>query len=156
MDDQPETLWQPAAQSPELIKPKALRPLTRKHKAFTKEYGANPKISATEAVRRTYNVTSDHSAEQIAHELLRKPEIRTELAKYESKAENNLMILADKSTELAMTGTREGASYAAVSERVNNSIIDRLRGKSTIRTEIQSQAVTLNIDLTGAVEDTTA
>lgn len=128
---------------------KPLKALTRKQRAFVEHIANNPKDSATEAVAQTYDVKTRHTAEQIAHENMRKPEIMAELSKYLSKAEYNLMVLADKTTEYALLGGKDGASYAGVSERVNNSIIDRLKGKAIVRQQIETRAVTLNIDLTG-------
>ena len=49
--------------------------LTRKQKAFADKLLEDPKISATQAVKETYNVSTNHSAEVIANENLSKPEI---------------------------------------------------------------------------------
>jgi len=75
---------EPAKQFTELPK------LTRKQQAFVNELKNNPKQSATQAVLKTYNVTTNHSAEQIAHENLRKPEIVSHLDAYKDIVENTL------------------------------------------------------------------
>jgi hypothetical protein len=137
--------------------PTTLKPLTRKQEAFVKHLVDNPKSSATQAALATYGKegkpTTIGTAQQIAHDNLSKPNIVQELQKYMSKAEYNLMILADKTTEYALLGGKDGASYAGVAERVNNSILDRLVGKAVQRQEVTTKAVTLNIDLTGSTSN---
>lgn len=132
-----------------------LKPLTKKQQNFVQHLVNNPKQSATAAAKATYNVSSDNSASQVATDNLRKPQIHAELAKYETTAEYNLITLADATTRYALEGGRDGAQYAGVSERVNNSILDRLKGKAVQRQQIETRAVTLNIDLTGVASDDT-
>ena len=67
------------------------KPLTRKQEAFVTELIKNPKMSATEAVKRTYNATTNHSAEVIASENLRKPEIISRLGDANNMIEQVLM-----------------------------------------------------------------
>lgn len=163
---EPQTVWQPSkeqltddspknpvhqvAQKTTLArKPKTLKPLTSKQKAFISHLVNNPRDSATKAVKATYNTTTDNSASVQAHDNLSNPKIIAELSKYQSKAEYNLQLLADTTTEYALQGGRDGASYAAVATSVNNSILDRLLGKATTRIEQQSTSVNISIDLTG-------
>lgn len=124
--------------------------LTRKENAFIKYTVENPKQTATEAAIQSYNTDSRRDAANIAAQLMKKPKILAELSKYSTDAEYNLVKLAKATTEYALEGGRDGAAYAAVSERVNNGILDRLHGKATQRVEASSLAVTLNIDLTTA------
>lgn len=134
------------------LKPKALPKLTRKQERFVQEIVRNPKISATAAAKAAYNTSTENSAAQIASENLRKPQVMAELAKYVSRAEYNLMVLADKSTEYAMLGGHVGAAYAGVSQSVNNSILDRIFGKATTKVEATSTSVNINIDLAAVAE----
>lgn len=128
---------------------KPLKPLTRKQAAFVKHLVDNPKASATQAVKATYNVTTDNSASQVATENLRKPQILAELAKHSGTAEFTLIEVMNYSKEHGRTGTKEGASYAAVAASTANSLLDRIHGKATQRIEQRTEAVVINIDLTG-------
>jgi hypothetical protein len=133
-----------------------LKPLTKKQRAFVEHIANNPKASATQAVKATYGredkPVTELSARNIASENLTKPNIKHALAQYENTAEYNLITLANKSTEYAMQGGKDGASYAAVSERVNNSILDRLRGKAKQQIDVTSKSVIITVDLTGVTD----
>ena len=133
---------------------KTLRPLTRKQEAFVKELVNNPKQSATQAVKKVYDVSTENSASQIATDNLRKPQIMAELAKYSNTAEYNLIKLANKTTDYALEGGREGAMYASVAEKTNNSILDRLHGKATTKIEQRSIGMVITVDLSGQEEET--
>ena len=67
------------------------KPLTRKQEAFVTELIKNPKMSATQAVKYTYNVSTNHSAEVMASENLRKPEIISRLGDANNMIEQVLM-----------------------------------------------------------------
>ena len=67
------------------------RPLTRKQQAFVRYLIENPKASATQAVINTYDKTTYATAGQIASENLRKPQVVSELAKYNNLVENTLL-----------------------------------------------------------------
>lgn len=67
------------------------KPLTRKQEAFVTELIKNPKMSATQAVKNTYNVSTNHSAEVMASENLRKPEIISRLGDANNMIEQVLM-----------------------------------------------------------------
>lgn len=148
------TTEQPTTDNPTIVKPR--KPLTRKQTAFIKHLVDNPKASATAAAKAAYNTTTSHSAEVVAHENMRKPEIQAELAKYESTAESTLVEVMDYSRQLGKTGTTAGASYASTAGSLANSILDRLRGKATQRIEQHSTTVTLSLsleDITGVSTD---
>lgn len=130
--------------------------LTRKQKAFVQTLVNNPHMSATEAVRQTYNVTTDNSAAQIATENLSKPHLLLELSKYDETAQNTLIEVMGNSREFSKLGNTAGSSYAATAITAANSVLDRLHGKATQRLETTTQAVVLNIDLTGVSSDSTA
>ena len=67
------------------------KPLTRKQEAFVTELIKNPKMSATQAIKNTYNVSTNHSAEVMASENLRKPEIISRLGDANNMIEQVLM-----------------------------------------------------------------
>lgn len=148
-----QAIEQPTSQTlndqPTPVKP--LRPLTKKQQIFVKYLIDNPKASATAAAREAYNVTTSHSAEVVAHENMRKPEIKLELAKYSGSAESTVVEVMDYSKELGKSGRGAGAQYAGVALQAARDILDRVHGKATQRTEVSTQAVTLNIDLTGTL-----
>jgi hypothetical protein len=123
--------------------------LTKKENNFVKYLVEHPKDSNTSAAVASYDTKNRLVAATIAKEVLQRPRVIAELAKYSSTAESNLIKLANVSTDYAMDGGKDGASYASVAEKVNNSILDRLHGKATIKTENATIAVTLNIDLAG-------
>src|SRR5882757_4905553 len=61
--------------------------LTRKQNAVVYHLVTDPKISATEAITRAYNVKSRATARVMATEVMHKPHVMAELAKYSTKAE---------------------------------------------------------------------
>lgn len=132
---------------------KADRKLTRKQKAFVQELVRNPKQSATEAVRKTYNATTDNTASQIATENLSKPHILVELAKYDETAQNTIVDVMGTAREYSKLGNTAGANYAATALSAANTILDRLHGKAIQRTQTSIEAVVLSIDLTSVSND---
>lgn len=152
-----ETPWKPAvgryAPGKRLATDLATRPLTRKQKAFVDYLVKHPKASATKAAKETYNVNTDNSAAIQGHENLRKPNVMLELAKHSATAENTILEVMQTSKEYSRQGNTAGASYAATAVSAANSILDRLHGKATQRVEQTTQAVVLNIDLTGVTEN---
>lgn len=135
--------------------PQAMKPATRKQKAFIKHLIDNPKSSATDAAQVAYNVKSRHMAQVIASENMSKPVILTELAKHSGTSEFTLLEVMNYSKEYGRNDTKQGASYASTAAQIANSILDRLHGKATTKIEQTTQAVTLNIDLSGVIEPTT-
>lgn len=112
----------------------------------------NPKASATAAAKATYNVTTDLSARQQAHDNLTKPNVVLELAKYSSKAESVILEVMDYSKELGKTGNTAGAAYASVASANARDILDRVHGKATQRVEQHITSVTIGIDLTATTD----
>lgn len=158
-----ETPWQPASHvtilqdvstntTATITTPKPLRPLTRKQKAFVQHLVNNPKDSATKAVQATYNVDNPRTASVVASENLAKPNVMLELSKHSATAELVLLEVMNTSKEFSQQGNTAGASYATSAITAANSILDRLHGKATIKTETKVTAVTLNIDLTGTID----
>jgi phage terminase small subunit len=122
---------------------KQLPKLTRKQAAFVKELVENPKQSATQAVLKTYNVTSNHSAEVIASENLRKPEIVSHLNDYNDIAENTITntIIDYKNSDNIKQRTLAVTTAQWLHDKVN--------GKATIRTENTN----LNINIEQLLND---
>lgn len=119
------------------------KPLTRKQSAFVKHLIEHPKDSGTEAVMQTYDVKSRQTAESIAYENLRKPQIVTELAKYNNLVENTLINTINDYSTSDKLGQRTLAVDTA------KYIHDKIHGKATQKIEQQSTKLVINIDLTG-------
>lgn len=146
--------WRPSS-NPAATMPRPVKPLTRKQKLFVKHIVDNPKASATAAAKAVYNI-KDHAgstARTIAAENLAKPSILAELAKYDNTAQSVIIEVMEYSKELGRSGTAAGAAYAANARQSADSLLDRIHGKATQRTEVTSRAVTLNIDLTATVDN---
>lgn len=170
--NKPETAWiSPSTDKTTIVKPttvssqkavrpgstiKPLKPLTRKQQAFIRHLVDNPKASATQAVKQAYGQpnkpVTELSARNIASENLTKPNIMLELSKYSDTAESTLINVMQYSLELGKSGSTAGASYANNARQSANDVLNRLHGTPTSRHEVQSTAVTLNIDLTGVTD----
>jgi hypothetical protein len=118
------------------------RPLTRKQEAFVKHLVNNPKSSATEAAAQSYNLNNRKVASVVAAENLRKPNIITELSKYNNLVENTLVNTVQDWGQHDKPRQREIAIDTA------KYIHDKIHGKSTQRSESVSTVVTLNLELT--------
>lgn len=115
--------------------------LTRKQTAFVQKLIDNPKMSATEAVRQTYNVTTNRSAEVTASENLRKPEIVSTLNRYSNTIED---IISSKAIELSSSDKLEEVKEGLLNSRW---IHDKIHGKATQKVETQNTSVNISIDL---------
>lgn len=113
--------------------------LTRRQKAFADHLLSNPRESATKAVEKTYAVTSYGAARAIASENLTKPNIQLYLNEHVEKAKNRVVQLIDSEKE-------------EIALRASDSVLDRVLGKATQRTEISSTSVNLNLSLTDITE----
>lgn len=113
--------------------------LTRKQKAFADTLINNPKLSATKAALKTYNTTDRTTASVIATENLAKPSIQIYLDKHIEKAKSKVVQLIDSDKE-------------EIALRAADSVLDRALGKATQRTEVTTQGITLNIDLTSSID----
>lgn len=114
--------------------------LTIKQSNFVAELLKDKKISATQAVRNTYNVESINGASQIATDNLRNPKILQHLQANSVRAESVIVdLLEDKKSEVRLASAKD--------------ILDRVHGKATQRIEQTTTGVTLTIDLTSALND---
>lgn len=117
-----------------------LRPLTRKQKAFADALLANKKMSATQAVRETYNVKAEGStARTVAAENMAKPSIQIYMQSHADSAVNRVVqLVKSKREEIALAASKD--------------ILDRVHGKPTQRIEQHTTGVTINIDLASTVD----
>lgn len=131
--------------------PGSTKPLTRKQQVFVQHIIDNPKSSAKAAAQAAYNVTTEKSAEVIASENLRKPEIMAYLENHAQNAKETLLEVMNYSKEHGKSGTKEGAAYAAVAVSASKDVLDRVYGKAKQQVEVTSTAINLSIDLSGRV-----
>lgn len=115
--------------------------LTRKQQAFVRELVENPKISATEAVARTYDVSTRRVAEVIAHENMMKPEIQSELAKHSKAIEQ---IIADKTYELTNSDKLDAVKEGLLNARWMH---DKVYGKATQKIQTENTSVSVTISM---------
>lgn len=126
---------------------KQTKPLTRKQQAFVNTLLNNPKLSATQAVKQTYNVNNDNTASSIASENLRKPEIISKLQNYNELVENTLI------TDVIEYNNSDDINQRKLANDTARYIHDKINGKARQLTEVTSTGVTLNIDLTTSIID---
>jgi hypothetical protein len=110
--------------------------LTDKQKAAADNYLANPKLSKTEAVMRSYNTPSRKSATSIASRVFNKPQVLEYLDEAASRAEQTIIRLMKSDND-------------AIALKAAQDILDRTKGKATQRTISESQTVTITADFTG-------
>lgn len=107
--------------------------LTRKQKAFADKIINEPKLSATEIARQTYNVTDNNTARSIASENLAKPNITAYLNEHVDKARSKIVSLIDSDKE-------------DISLRASVDVLDRTLGKATQTIQSTGVHLTMNID----------
>lgn len=130
------------------IQLKKPRPLTYKQKAFIKHIIDNPKSSATEAAKSVYAVKSAHTAEQIAYENLRKPEIVSKLSYHNQLIEDTLInTVNDWKTE-------ENSRKREIAVDTAKYIHDKIHGRAKQQVDVNTTGTTLIIDLTSSLTDT--
>lgn len=125
-----------------VINNKQLPKLTRKQQAFVNELIANPKQSVTQATLKTYNVKDANVARAVGSENLAKPSIMQHLVANSVRAEEKIVELLE-------------AEKQEVQIQAAKDILDRVHGKATQKIEQTTTGVTLTIDLTSALADTT-
>lgn len=153
--DTTEQAWSPP-QSAAQATHKPSKRLTGKQRQFVQAIVKNPSQPAYKAVQEAgYNAKDMNVASSIAVENLQKPAILAELAKYDETAQNTVIEVMNYSKELGKSGTTAGASYASTAVQSANSLLDRIHGKSTQRTEVTSKAVVLNINLSDVTDTNT-
>lgn len=121
--------------------------LTRKQAAFVQQIIDNPKRSATEAASKVYDVATRRSAEVIASENLRKPEIIMALGEHSALFESAIVGTVRDWQDSPTPRKREIALDAAKFGH------DKIFGKATVKVEQQTQIVQIAINLTGDGEE---
>jgi len=114
-----------------------------KTKAFADELLAHPKLSNTEAYIRTHRTTNRRSASVSAARLLATPSVSIYMNKHINMARQRVVDLV------------ENAGKEDVQLRAAQDILDRSYGKATQRAEVAATGITLNLDLTSALEEPT-
>ena len=123
--------------------------LTRKQKMLADYLLEYPQQSATEAATRVLNVSNRRSASVAAADILKKPHVQAYMEQHSAIASDTMFEIMDLSKKYAKEGGKEGASYAGVAVTVAKDILDRVHGKPTQKIEQTTQAISINIDLTG-------
>ena len=128
------------------------KPLTKKQAAFVKELVDDPKMSGTQAALKTYGrgdkELSPVTAASIAYENLRKPQIVSKLGNYNQLVESALIGTLEDYKE------SDKVSERSLSVDIAKYVHDKIHGKATQRMEVQTNKVSINIDLTSSQEPT--
>jgi predicted metal-dependent HD superfamily phosphohydrolase len=120
-------------------KPKTL---TRKQKAFADYLLNNPKASATEAVKHTYNVKNQQTAGAVATENLHKPLIKSYLSKHTNLIEDTIIDVIAEYNSSNTSWQRQLAVNTAMWTH------DKIHGKATQKVETTGVHIQMNIDST--------
>lgn len=94
---------------------------------------------------------SERSASVRAAELKKRDNVMAVLEAHATKAEANIVDIAEYSTKLGKTGGKDGAAYAGVALAANDKILDRVHGKAKQTLDVTTKSVTINMDLTSAL-----
>ena len=109
--------------------------LTRKQKAFADEIIKNPKISGSEAARRTYGkddkAISPATAGRIAHDNLKNTAVQIYMEKHVDRAKEKMVSLMDSENE-------------AIQYKAAKDLLDRTHG--TPKQQIEKRQVNINIE----------
>lgn len=127
--------------------------MTGKQKLFADKVLANPKTPVKHIIKDVYDVKNDRTAEVMASENLRKPEIMLYLQNHAVKAEEGMVEVAEYSKKYGKVMSREGASYAAVAVSAYKDVLDRVHGKAKQTVDVSQTTVHLKLDLTGTLEE---
>lgn len=125
-----------------------LRPLTGKEYKYVKARMEG--MTKKDAVKAAYDVKPDikhHTLEEMARKIEQRAPVLAILEKQSERAQELLGALMEDTASLSKTGTKEGAMYAGVAERVINSLLDRVHGKAKQSIDVTSRAVNINVDL---------
>lgn len=125
-----------------------LRPLTPKEQRYLENRASG--MTKKDAVREAYAVSEDikhHTLENMARKIETRPPVLAALTAQSERAQELLTTLMEDTAVLSKSGTKEGAQYAGVAERVMNSILDRVHGKAMQQIQLQSTSVNINVDL---------
>lgn len=96
---------------------------------------SQPGINQTDAYRQVHPTAGDNSARSNAYKLMKKPDAQIYLQKHIDKAKQTVVALLDSDKD-------------DIKLKSADSILDRSLGKATQRVEMQSEQVSININLT--------
>lgn len=102
---------------------------------------SQPGINQTEAYKQVHPTASDNTARNNASQLMKKPEAQIYLQKHIEKAKNTIVELLDSEKD-------------EIRLKSADSILDRSLGKATQRVQVQSEQVSININMTASQEPT--
>lgn len=100
---------------------------------------SQPGINQTEAYKQVHPTASDNTARNNASQLMKKPEAQIYLQKHIEKAKNTIVELLDSEKD-------------EIRLKSADSILDRSLGKATQRVQVQSEQVSININMTASQE----
>ena len=109
--------------------------LKAKSKQVLDTIASNPRINNTDAYLEVHKTAKRTTAASNVHQLLKKPEAQIYLEKHISKAKSTVVSLLDSEKD-------------DIRLRAADSVLDRALGKPIQQTNITSQSVQVNIDLT--------
>lgn len=125
------------------------RPLTPKQAQFIRNIVDNG-MNKTDAYINAYDHNGKRkTANENASRTASLQQVKSQLANYSQLAESTLVDVMQYSREYGRDNSKEGASYASVSVATAKFIHEHVHGKATQRIETKTEAVVLNIDLTG-------
>jgi len=117
--------------------------LSHNRKLFVKELIDNPKITPSEAARRSHNLVSARSAAAVANRNMKDPKVLMALGKHSELFESVIVGTARDWSKSDMPRKREIALNAAMFGH------DKVHGKATVKVEQQVSVVKIAIDLSG-------
>jgi hypothetical protein len=138
--------------------------LTKKQQIFADAMIADPKLSATQAALKTYGKPDSpvnyNTARSIASENLAKPAIMEYLGTHSRKAEQRVIEAMDAtkptyrfntdSKTWELVGTEDDH---AIRLKAADSLLDRVHGKATQKTEVTTTVLQIGIDLSMLAND---
>lgn len=125
--------------------------LTGKQREFIRLFIEHPKTPLYEIAEQAGYTGDNATLRSIGSENLTKPNILQELAKHSDYAENALIEVLQQSKKRMYDDSARAVDWAVNTRQTADSVLDRIHGKATQKTEVTTRALTLNIDLTGAV-----
>jgi len=132
------------------------RQLNQRQKNFAKIRVQEPHLTNAEvSLKAGYNSKAPATLSQQAYELMKKPEIKLEMAKWSNEAENTVYKVMTTATQRMEDDERNGATWGNLARQSADSILDRVHGKATQRVESTNTSLSLSIDLSGVNDNRT-
>lgn len=118
--------------------------LTKKQQAMVQAYVNDPKTTKTQAYLKAYNVregTTKDSIEQQASQTFSKPQVKTELMKYNGMVEGVLI------NTIKDFGESDKVNERTLAVDTGKYVHDKIHGKATQFIETHNTTVNLNLSL---------